>query len=153
MDGGQPDIVVIFANYVSSPTSPASYLDLAKNLRSHGAKKVIALGQMPLWTAPLSEILSQNYVLQGLPVPKRIPTNELGSLKMDTDMTNLFSKPPAGIMYISLRNLLCDETGCLTMVGDSLPDDLIVWDYGDITLNGSQFVSDYLVKQSGIEIR
>ena len=153
VDGGKPDIVVIFANYLSSPTSPDLYLDLAKNLRSRGAKKVIVLGQMPLWTAPLPEILLKNYVQQGLHVPKRIPTNEPGSLKMDTDMANSFSNPPEGILYISLQNLLCEETGCLTMVGDSLRDDLIVWDYGHMTLNGSKFVSDYVVKQSGIEIR
>jgi hypothetical protein len=36
------------------------------------------------------------------------------------------------------------------MVGDNLRNDLIVWDKEHMTLNGSKFVSNYLIKSSEI---
>ena len=147
---GQPDMVVLFANYISSTTSPELYLELAKDVKASGAKKVIVIGQMPLWNAPLPEILLRSYVLQGLNIPKRIPTEETDSLSIDREFKTLFSNPPEGILYLSLRDLLCDESGCITMVGDSLRNDLIVWDKGHMTLKGSKFVSNYLIENSEI---
>jgi peptidoglycan/LPS O-acetylase OafA/YrhL len=147
---GKPDLVVLFANYVSSSTPPALYLELAKEIKASGAKNVIVLGQMPLWNAPLPEILLRSYVLQGLNIPKRIPTEEPNSLSIDRELKTLFSNPPEGILYLSLTDLLCDESGCITMVGDNLRNDLIVWDKGHMTLNGSKFVSNYLIKSSEV---
>jgi peptidoglycan/LPS O-acetylase OafA/YrhL len=147
---GAPDLVVLFSNYISSSTSPELYLELAKDVKASGAKKVIVLGQMPLWNAPLPEILLRSYVLQGLNIPKRIPTEEPNSLSIDREFKTLFSNPPEGILYLSLRDLLCNDSGCITMVGDNLRNDLIVWDKEHMTLNGSKFVSNYLIKSSEI---
>ena len=147
---GTPDLVVLFANYISSSTSPDLYLELAKEIKASGAKNVIVLGQMPLWNAPLPEILLRSYVLQGLKIPKRIPTEEPNSLSIDREFKTLFSNPPEGILYLSLTDLLCDDSGCITMVGDNLRNDLIVWDKEHMTLNGSKFVSNYLIKSSEI---
>jgi len=44
------------------------------------------------------------------------------------------------ISYFSLKDILCQQQGCLTQVGEQLPDDLIVLDYGHLTLAGSEYV-------------
>jgi hypothetical protein len=35
---------------------------------------------------------------------------------------------------------LCQPQGCLTQVGEQLPNDLIVYDYGHLTRAGSEYV-------------
>ena len=46
----------------------------------------------------------------------------------------------AKVTYFSLKDVLCQQQGCLTQVGEQLPDDLIVHDYGHLTQAGSQYV-------------
>ena len=55
----------------------------------------------------------------------------------------LFKYPP-GVTFLSMDDLLCNEKGCLTMVGPKLETDLIVWDYGHLTTAGSKYVSERL---------
>ena len=60
------------------------------------------------------------------------------SLVMDTTMRQLSYAPK--VSYFSLKDVLCQPQGCLTQVGEQLPNDLIVYDYGHLTRAGSDFV-------------
>jgi hypothetical protein len=62
---------------------------------------------------------------------------------MDTKMKAI--EFPAGVIYLSLRDLLCNESGCLTSVGPNIGTDLTVWDYGHLTPAASSFVVQSLV--------
>jgi len=46
------------------------------------------------------------------------------------------------VEFVSLKEHLCDEKGCLTHIGPDLPNDLIVMDYGHLTENGAKHVSE-----------
>jgi hypothetical protein len=43
------------------------------------------------------------------------------------------------VTYLSLKDLLCNDSGCLTMVGPVPKTDLIVHDYGHLTEAGADF--------------
>jgi hypothetical protein len=45
-----------------------------------------------------------------------------------------------GLSYYSLKDQLCDAQGCLTRTGDRLPDDLIVFDDGHVTVSGARYL-------------
>ena len=68
---------------------------------------------------------------------------------MDAQMKLM--KLPTGASYVSLVDKLCDEKGCLTMTGPDIETDLLVWDYGHLTLTGSQWVADRVVKPPLLE--
>ena len=44
------------------------------------------------------------------------------------------------IPYYSLKGQLCDSQGCLTRVGEKLPDELIVFDDGHLTASGATYL-------------
>jgi hypothetical protein len=56
-------------------------------------------------------------------------------------------KLPPDTTYLSLVDKICDATGCLTMTGPDLENDLLVWDYGHLTLTGSRWVNDQVVRE------
>jgi hypothetical protein len=63
---------------------------------------------------------------------------------MDARMRSL--DYPDGVTYLSLKDVLCDELGCLTMVGPDLQSDIVVWDYGHLTVNGAEFATRMLIE-------
>jgi hypothetical protein len=50
-----------------------------------------------------------------------------------------------GVEYVSLKDALCNEQGCLTNIGSEFPNDLIVMDYGHLTKNGASYLSEQLL--------
>jgi len=67
-------------------------------------------------------------------------------LSMDAAMQA--ARTSDGITYLSLRQALCNEQGCLTHVGQQYPDDLLVHDYGHLTQHGAQYITEqFLGKQ------
>jgi hypothetical protein len=53
-------------------------------------------------------------------------------------------KLPDGVTYLSVKDVLCNEAGCLTAVGPNLESDLTVWDYGHLMPHAAKFVCDAL---------
>jgi peptidoglycan/LPS O-acetylase OafA/YrhL len=144
----RPDILIIFANYqwgmlqgygesISYETLIANKLSEIENL---GVRKIILVGQMPTWQEALPKILARRFLLQSRPIPNRTYTGiERTSLEWDLRMKS--QKYSGGVTYVSLRDLLCDEQGCLTYVGNDPESDLIVFDYGHLTPAGAQYVT------------
>jgi peptidoglycan/LPS O-acetylase OafA/YrhL len=115
-----------------------------------GARKIIVVGQIPTWTSALPDILARRYVLGGRSIPERTLADlDPSSLAMDAQMKLM--KLPPGASYVSLVDKLCDEKGCLTVTGPDIETDLLVWDYGHLTLTGSQWVADRVVKPPLLE--
>ena len=118
---------------------------LFAQLQQLGAKKIIVVGEMPTWTAFLPDILARKYVLKRLPIPMRT-FEDLDPLSTEMDIRMRHMKFPPKTTYLSLTDQLCDEAGCLTMIGPDLENDLIVWDYGHLTLKGSTWVNDRVIR-------
>ena len=112
---------------------------VARLAASIGVKKVIIIGQVPCWESDLPHSLIRNFVRRGKEIPERTYTGVMkDSLDMDDVMRNLIYPP--GYRYFSLKNILCNDEGCLTRVGSNLSTDLVVWDYGHLTEAGARYV-------------
>ncbi len=122
---------------------------LASNVR-----EVLIVGQMPMWEPYLPIQLKEKFTDNDLPVPNRLGGGiKSDSLIIDQVMQKLSF--PKGVSYLSLKEFLCNDSGCITSVGPDPVRDLIVWDDGHLTVNGAKFVVDYtlsekLKKLSGI---
>jgi len=146
------DLLIIDAHWVGAATSPyflgsGSYAEhlnaLLKKYLSLSVKKVLIVGQIPTWKGGLPKQISNNFLKKDLDVPKRTFQGiDPASLEMDRLMASTMYPPD--VAYFSMKDVLCDASGCLTSVGENLGTDLIVWDYGHLTKKGSAFVSQAL---------
>lgn len=150
-----PELVLLFYNYIGYESPGAgkaqadmrtTMLDTANRMRELGVRRVILIGQIPTWKDTLPHALFKVLRSFGI-LPQRMPyfVTE-NSVSMDAKM----KKPgyPAGVRYLSLKDALCDAGGCLTMVGNNLAEDLIVFDYGHLTRHGAQYIAEQVVYPS-----
>lgn len=146
-----PDVVVLTSNWLvaSVPTYYVGadyWADLTSylaTLRHAGAKKVFVVGMVPTWRGSLPSVLTRRFVMRDRPIPTRTFEGvEPESLAIDAHMRSL--KLPDGVTYLSVKDVLCNESGCLTMVGPNLESDLTVWDYGHMMPNAAKVVCDTL---------
>jgi hypothetical protein len=111
----------------------------AAQMAESGAQRVIVVGEIPTWDISLPHVLNRYFLRESKAIPKRTYTGVTpSSLVMDTTMRQLSYH--SKVTYFSLKDVLCQQQGCLTQVGEQLPDDLIVHDYGHLTQAGSQYV-------------
>jgi peptidoglycan/LPS O-acetylase OafA/YrhL len=147
----RPKLVVIDASWVFASQPPyflgnkgyyQHLLAFISSIIAGGANKVLVIGQIPAWVEALPDYLSKNYVSKGLPIPDRTYDGvHPEALKIDDVMRSL--RYPVGAAYLSMRDVLCDDSGCLTRVGPDLEKDVTLWDYGHLTVSGA----DYVVKK------
>ncbi len=155
-----PDLVMIFAHHLlwaedDNYAEPAAYPDYiwtqAEQLKTLGARQVMILGQMPTWIDSLPHNLNLNFLRKGQPVPLHTWTGvSPASLSMDAAMQA--ARTSDGITYLSLRQALCNEQGCLTHVGQQYPDDLLVHDYGHLTQHGAEYVAEQLLGEQVLSL-
>jgi hypothetical protein len=94
---------------------------------------------MPIWGGTLPRILNQEYLRLGQAAPTRMFTGLIPeSLQLDAALKSTSAR--FRVPYYSLKDRLCDAQGCLTRVGDQLPDELIVFDDGHLTTAGARYV-------------
>ena len=88
-----------------------------------------------------------NFLRHDQAVPERTYTYVVKeSLDMDTRMRSKDNK--TGVKYISLKDALCNEQGCMTNVGSHFPEDLMVMDYGHLTKNGATYISERVLGEN-----
>jgi peptidoglycan/LPS O-acetylase OafA/YrhL len=142
----RPDLVILCAHYLTwTARLSAGYEDFIvqrlSQLRKAGPRNVLMVGQMPIWDATLPRILNEKYLRVNMAAPDRMFTGlDLDSLKIDESMRRASER--LGLPYYSVKEQLCNVRGCLTRVGDRLPEDLIVFDDGHLTLSGARYVLD-----------
>ena len=149
----RPELVILFAHHLFRAKDPyigesSGYVEhiweQAAALKARGIPNVWIIGGIPNWRESLPHAMNFNFLRRGQPVPERTYTYVLDeSLKMD-DLLRAADNHK-GVHYISLKNALCNEHGCLTNVGTDFPNDLLVMDYGHLTKNGAKYVSEYVI--------
>jgi peptidoglycan/LPS O-acetylase OafA/YrhL len=149
----KPDIVIIDTWWTDAMKPPAflggdfnaalsAKLD---DFRQRGAKAIILVGEIPVWFPSLPENLARNFVQGNRPIPQRTLVGlDQASLAVDTLMKSF--RYPADVTYLSMRDVLCDTTGCLTAVGPDLEHDIVVWDYSHLTPAASRYVAHVLIE-------
>jgi hypothetical protein len=144
----KPELVIFSAYHINSAMAnfyhekiayPHFIQQQAEKMAALGAQHVIIVGQIPTWEASLPHVLNRYFLRESKAIPKRTYTGVThSSLVMDTTMRQLSYAPK--VSYFSLKDVLCQPQGCLTQVGEQLPNDLIVYDYGHLTRAGSEYV-------------
>lgn len=150
----KPEKIILFAFYSYRATEPdyqeaipydSLILESSKKFIKDGVKEVIIVGPMPVWKSELRKILIREYISNRVAVPKRTYAGiDDKSLKFDELMKSK-SLPP-GIRYVSLKDHLCNSDGCLVSAGDNLASDIMVWDYGHLTLPGANLIFNKVLK-------
>jgi hypothetical protein len=151
----KPEILVFFGQYRHAELNshyreevsyPEFLLRETRELKNLGVGKIVLIGQMPNWDAPLPKLLLRKFVRWGRPVPERTYEGiEQESLKMDDTLKR--QEYPDNVIYVSLRDNLCNSSGCLVKVGPSISKDLIVFDGGHLTQSGAVFVTDNILSK------
>ena len=148
-----PDLVIVFAYYShwadeAQYGEVMAYDDFIKTrimeIKSLGVKRVVLVGHIPTWDDTLPHILSRRFIAKNKTIPGRTyeGVNQT-SLEWDARLSSIGNVD--GVYYLSLKDLLCNVDGCLTSVGPNLSKDLIVFDYGHLTINGAKFISENLI--------
>ena len=149
----QPDLVILFAHhlfrtkdpYYGEPVVYSEHLwKQAARLKSEGVKNVWIIGGIPNWQESLPHAMNFNFLRHNQNVPQRTFTYVVKE-SLDIDAVLRARDTKQGVQYISLKDALCNEQGCLTNVGTDFPNDLIVMDYGHLTKNGATYLSEHVL--------
>jgi hypothetical protein len=143
IESNPPNLIIVCAYYLKWTQYDVGYeeyiIQRMAQLRRGGRQNVLMVGQMPIWGDTLPRILNQKYLRLGHTAPIRMFTGLLPeSLKIDATMQS--SSKSLGLPYYSVKDQLCNAQGCLTRIGDRLPDDLIVFDDGHVTVSGARYL-------------
>ena len=104
-----------------------------------GVKRIDLVGPMPEWSDTLPKTLYKAYEMDGThKIPQRMTFGLAGGGEAFDAELREFSRRN-GINYISPRDILCNQEGCLTMVGGRL-DSLISFDRGHLTVPASVYM-------------
>ncbi len=119
------------------------YLDfLTQNtatLTHNGTTHVLVIGEVPTWENSLPWVLNRLFLAHERTIPKRTLEGVIpDSLSIDRQMRQLPWTP--AVSYLSLKDTLCNDQGCMTTVGNRLPSDLTVFDYGHLSQSGARYV-------------
>jgi peptidoglycan/LPS O-acetylase OafA/YrhL len=144
----KPDLVILSAHHLrwlhvregeESPEYEKLVFRHMAELLHSGAQRVLVVGQVPIWGDSLPRILNEKYLRFGQGVPTRMFTGLVPeSIQIDDSMRSMSAK--SGVPYYSVKDQLCNGQGCLTRVGEDLPEDLIVFDDGHMTTAGARFL-------------
>jgi peptidoglycan/LPS O-acetylase OafA/YrhL len=142
------DLVILSAHHLywstlSVPEVAAGYEKFVTQrmaeLLNAGVQHILIVGQVPIWGGTLPRILNQEYLRRGQSAPTRMFTGLVPeSIRIDGTMRS--ASMQFDVPYYSLKDQLCNGQGCLTRVGEELPDDLIVFDDGHLTTLGASYL-------------
>jgi hypothetical protein len=112
-------------------------------LRAQNIARIVILGPVPVWIGGLPAVVSTYYRRNGEVIPER--TWQYVDLKSgDSNMRKIASE--LGVDYISSREALCNNLGCVTRIGESLA----ARDILHLTPTGSRFLVDSIAPELGI---
>ncbi|EDY0093675.1 acyltransferase [Salmonella enterica] len=100
--------------------------------------RLIVVGPVPEWNANLVKVIS-NYTSEFKKTPPIYMSYGLNDEIKGWDKYFDENVPKLGVEYISAYRVLCNESGCLTRVGNG-PDNLTAVDWGHLTKPGSDFL-------------
>jgi peptidoglycan/LPS O-acetylase OafA/YrhL len=141
----KPDILVVgayFDQYLRQRTFiyPGYADELSKSLRrlhDEGVRSIVVAGQVPLWSPWMRVLVGRDVLERGWAPEYSTVGLEAGSLDVDRELKR--RDWGEGAAYVSQASSLCDSEGCRRLVGPSLPDDILSFDYGHYTVQGSLF--------------
>jgi peptidoglycan/LPS O-acetylase OafA/YrhL len=130
----RPEVVLIHAQW-DGLKDLGNLGETIKKLRAVPVPRIVLLGPVPVWKRTLPHALVNFYRLHHA-IADRI-TSGVSGAEGDARMQS-FSRN-AAIDFISARDVLCDEDGCLTRIGPTA-DDVLTTDIIHLSEQGSKFL-------------
>jgi hypothetical protein len=115
-------------------------------LRRFGIRRIVLLGSVPRWRRILPQLLL-TYCTRD--IFHRIPERTtFGLLNANSDVERALNEQANGldVAYVSARDALCNQDGCLTRVGDDAAN-LTTLDFAHLTEAGSWFLVNQISTQ------
>ena len=150
----KPDLLIIFGNYSlwandsEYPEQEPYEVFLRKQiaaLSASGVGRVLVIGQIPAWTDSLPTLLVRRFIAKARKIPVRTYEG-IDPSSLDWDEKLKDNHYPQNVTYISLKQFLCNEQGCLVSVGPNIKKDLIVFDqYAHLTQSGAEYLTKNLI--------
>ncbi|EEI8938113.1 acyltransferase, partial [Salmonella enterica subsp. enterica serovar Reading] len=119
-------------------------LTIKKIKKASPQSRLIVVGPVPEWNANLVKVIS-NYTSEFKKTPPIYMSYGLNDEIKGWDKYFDENVPKLGAEYISAYRALCNESGCLTRVGDG-PDFVTAVDWGHLTKPGSDFLFEKIGK-------
>ncbi|MBI5321110.1 SGNH hydrolase domain-containing protein [Bradyrhizobium sp.] len=138
----KPRRVVIFAawlNHTDGRDLSERQSDAFRaTLRSIHAEEVVVLGPMPIFRPSLPELVYIDWFLL-----KELPDmmEAQGADYRGVNATLRRVAEESGARFISVYDLLCEKSACITHTPESRAS-LLSWDYGHLTTAGARYVAD-----------
>jgi hypothetical protein len=133
----KPDIVII-GGFWWQYTRLDRLAEMLDDMRAAGAKRIVVLGSLPYWRRkPTQHLLYEAYRATG-----RIPERLKDGFNLDKPAQDHQVRAIAerfGATFIGVTDLLCNNEGCLTRLGNASVD-LIQFDSTHLSPTGSRFV-------------
>lgn len=135
-----PEIVIIAQR---DAWKSSDVISLQKALLKMGVKEIWFVGKSPEWTDNLPKIILRKYWLT---IPERSFAHlDKGSDELD-DSAKLFISSLDKSRFISLRDYLCNEDGCLVYTGENVMHGITSFDGNHLSPSASDWVAKkYLV--------
>lgn len=151
-----PTTVIMFAvwshyqqNWLTESVARQGLLESIRKLKTLGVKNIVVLGPAPNWEDALPKLL-YNAWKHSFPhkIPERLATGmKPEAQEVDKQLVEMLRSEH--IFYVSVLQFMCGEDGCLTHV-PGRPSELLTWDYGHLTTEGSVFVSKHLLVKGAL---
>lgn len=146
----EPDLVIVDMHWIGAAKQPyfsgteddfyTRLLDVLAAIHQAHAKRILVVGQVPLWFPSLPVSLFRHFTRKDIDIPPKTSVGlDQQARAVDGRMKKL--QYPDYADYISLIDGLCDSGDCMIRVGDDVSKDLLLWDYGHLSVEGSRYVS------------
>ena len=113
-------------------------------LRAQNIARIVILGPVPVWIGGLPAVVSTYYRRKGEVIPERT-WQYIDQISGDPNMRKIASE--LGVEYISSREALCNNLGCVTRIGESLAARDII----HLTPTGSRFLVESIAPELAIK--
>jgi peptidoglycan/LPS O-acetylase OafA/YrhL len=141
----RPDIVILDATW--GHAEPILREDLPRTvarLKALYVSKIVLLGPPPGWQAGLPTTVLNYYQQTGAVLPIRTFYGSTDEWVRGRDALLASLSRELGIQYVSVRNVFCNEEGCLTRIGPDASQ-LTAFDAGHLTVPASIFLASHVL--------
>lgn len=137
-----PEIVLLHA-YWDANDKVENLRPTVEALRDQNVGRVVILGPVPAWTGGLPSAVATHYRRSSEVIPERT-WQYVEKASGDSNMRKISAS--LGVEYISARDALCNDRGCVTRAGESL----VARDGIHLTPVGSTFLINSIAPELGI---
>ncbi len=135
----KPDVILLYSTW-NYPGFDPDKLDATVNaLRGLPKSRIVLMGPPPMWANGLPQAMLEEYRahrLAGSALPERTLLHLAAGIP-GLDKALSAKAAALGVEYISVWDVLCNPSGCLTRIGD----DLTSLDYGHLTIPGAEYLA------------